>query len=78
MNDMPTGILTITVFVAAWNNPAQGRGVVVARIPTTREAAPTVFAQWQTNNLQIGARPGQYNSPFEASFQQHRESISDY
>lgn len=62
------GVLVVTCFVASWNNPAQGRGVVVARIRTTADKAPEVFAGWVANNAALGAR-ATYNSPFEACFQ---------
>lgn len=72
------GTLLITAFVASWNDSSRGRGVVVARIETTLAEAPEVFGKWQANNGHLGAKPGEYNSPFEAVFRPRSTPISDH
>lgn len=68
------GILTIVVFVASWNDSSRGRGVTVARIPTTADKAQDVYLAWTSHNGHIGARASS-QSPYEATFRANPKPV---
>jgi hypothetical protein len=69
------GFLVITMFVARYDNPDAGRGVVLAKIRTTYAEAPGVLAQWRKSNSNNVPPGTPYNNPLGFDFQPDRMHV---